>query len=263
MNWLFIILLVALGIFLIFQKKKGKSWKSILGFVLIALGIIFIEPLPDPITMGVYGITHGVSFSSITLENVSNMLWQFEMWAIGVGIILLIIGAMILGWDFKKLWRKLNLERYWIAFFLSILVVILVAWIDVQGMIYLGSFSSMQFLEGHQASFWSFFQSIVFVIFIILPFAYYFLYKKDKSEAISLFISSWVLWMFGFADIMFFVLSGTPIPQTLTWLNTHPVIGTISSVLGYEGVNSASLLFSTLVGFILAYFSAKILKDKF
>jgi hypothetical protein len=238
MNWILIVLLVALGIYLLYQKYNGKSWKVILGAFLVAMGILFIEPSPDPISLGTYAIAHGLKFSSITVQNIASMLWNFEIWTMIVGIVLLLIGAGMLGWNFKKLWKKLNLERYWIAFFLAILVVVLIAWIDIQGMIYWGSFSTTNaYITGQQgAPFWNFFKSIVFVIFAILPFAYYFLYRRDKSEAISLFVGEWIIWIFGFADLMFFVLSKQALPATLTWLNTHPIIGNISSMLGYENI---------------------------
>jgi hypothetical protein len=264
-NILLALILIGIGIYILYQRNKGKTWKKIIGVLLIALGILFIEPSPDPISLGVYSILHGLDFSAITAENVASILWNFEVWTIMIGLILLVIGGIIMGWDFKKLWRKINLERYWIAFFLAILIVVLIAWIDVQGMVYWGSFSTTDaYVTGQQGTaFWSFFKSIVFVIFAILPFAYYFLYRRDKSEAISLFVGEWILWMFGFADLMFFVLSQQLIPSSLVWLNTHPIIGTISNVLGYENVTSVSLLFSVFVGFILAYLTGKILKDKF
>jgi hypothetical protein len=259
------ILLVLIGGYLIYKKNPNKGWRKFLGIFLIAAGIIFIEPTPDPITLSAYAITHGLQFSSITLETFSTIVWQFEIWTLAVGLILLVSGALVLGWNLKRLWNKLNIERYWLAFFFAIVIVITIAWIDVQGMIYWASFSTTDaYLNGQQgAAFWTFFKSIVFVIFAILPIAYYFLYRKDKSEAISLFASEWILWMFGFADLMFFVLSKQLLPTTLVWLNNHPIIGGIAHTLGYENVTSGTLLFSVVVGFVLAYLVAKLLKEKF
>lgn len=242
-----------------------EKWKKILGFALLALAILLIEFTPDPLSLGLYAVTHGIEFSSINANNIGMHLWDFEVWSISVGFLLLLGAMYLLGWNFKKVWKKLNLDKYWLAFVLAIAVVIAVAYLDIQGMLYWASFSTTSaYVNGLQgAAFWGFFKSIVLVLFAILPIAYFFLYRRDVSETIALFLSEIILWMFGFADLMFFVLQKQLVPNILPWLNNHPIIGGISSSLGYSNVNPVSLLFTVMVGFILAYFSAKILKDKF
>lgn len=264
MNLLLILIVMAFAYFM-WQKNKGKGWKYVLGISLVLVGLLFIEFFPDPISLGAYAMFNNIDVSTIDSTNLANHLWGFEIWSITVGIVFLFSGAYLLGWDWKKIWKKINIDRYWIGFILAVLIVVLIAYIDIQGMIYWSSFSSVEaYTQGLQGcDFWLFFKSIVMVIFIILPISYFFLYRRDKSEAISLFLSEWIIWMFGLSDLMYFVLQNKSLPNILPWLSSHPVIGNVSRLLGHEIVTSVSLLLSVSIGFVLAYFTAKTLKERF
>lgn len=262
-----ILLAVVIIYFAVRQYKKydGKPTRYIIGSLAMLLGILFIEPTPDPISFGLYCVSHGLTYSAMNASTISSVIWSYEVWSIAIGLALVAVGMILLKLNFKRLWKKLNFDKYWLAFLLAIMVVIFVAYMDISGMFFWNSFSTTgAYINGLQGiAFWNFFKSIVLLTFLILPIAYFFLYRRDFSEAIALFLSEVILWMFGFADMMFFVLQKQVLPATMSWLNAHPIIGGISSTLGYADVNPMSLLFSVTVGFILAYFSAKLLRDKF
>ena len=236
-----------------------------LGLILLVVALFFLNPLfdfTDILTIQAYSAYSGVD---VTIENLSAVYLDYFIFCMVIGSILLLISLNMLGWNLKRLWKKIDPGKYKIALFVAVLTVLAVAWIDIQGMIYWSSFSSADaYTLGQQGyDFWIFFKSVVMILFLILPLTYFFLYRRDFSEALSLWTSEMILWMFGFADVMYFVLQKQNLPSTMVYLNNHPVIGYISNFMGYSNVNPISLLSCVVLGFILAYSSAWILKNKF
>jgi len=239
--------------------------KKTFGWIFLIVAIFIINPIPgldDIVTLNAYSIYSGADISP---SNLSSIYMDYLIWCFVVGFILLVLAMWLLGWDLKRLMRKLDLGKYKITVLLAIGVVALVAYLDISGMVYWASFSSAEaYTNGLQGPyFWEFFKTIVFSIFLILPIAYYFLVHKDFSESISIFTSSYLAWMFGFADVLYFVFQRLPIPDLLPHLNNHPVIGWISSTLGFETVTNLSLVISVVIGFLLIFVLNKVLKEKF
>ena len=148
-------------------------------------------------------------------------------------------------------------KKFKIAILLGILVVILVAFIDIQGINLIGQ----DYTKGiFDISVWYHHLITALILFSIIPLCYYFFYRKDKSEAVGIYSVSLILFYFGLADIFYFWLRGVKIPKLLPWLNNHPFIGGISEFFGYSVVTGNSLVLSVLSGIIIAFFVVRGLK---
>ena len=235
-----------------------------IGWFFLALGLIFIEPTPDFLTLGIYSLTHGLTFSSLNFSNISSILWDFESWSISIGVVLSLIGMYFLNWDFKKLWAKINLGKYNLAVILAICAVLFVAVFDIWSM-GSGVFGSVvDYTNGnYNPLWWGLFFKFVMAFFVVVPICYYFLVRRDKSEAFGIFGASYIMWMSGLADIFYFIFQKACIPERLPWLDGHMTIGPVSDALGYVGATNVSLVVTVVIGFAVAYLVTKILKDKF
>ena len=264
MNWIILILIAGFAIYQ-YRKYDGKPFSYFLGSMAILAGILFIEPTPDFISFGAYCLWKGIPFSTMNASNISTILWNYEIWSITLGVIFILIGMYLLKWDWKKLWKKLDLGHFKIALIIAVLVVFLISLLDIfsahSGVF--GTFTEYttgQYTEG----WWNLFFKIVLVIFSIPAICYYFLVKNDKSESIAIFLSSLILFFGGLADVGYFVIQKLPIPDNLPWLLGSPFIGFVStSLMGLDTVTNFSLLFSVVLSFVGAYFVSKILKEKF
>jgi hypothetical protein len=170
----------------------------------------------------------------------------------------------LLKWSWRKLWHKINPGKYTISLMIAFVLVLLIAVLDI--------FSANSGIFGNLINYtsgnfgvdwWHLFFKFVLIIFLIPGSCYYFLVHKDKSEAIGIFLFSLILYFGGLADIGYFVFQGLPVPAILPWLAGNPFINFISTTLGYETVTNVSLLFSVFISFILAWATAKVLKEKF
>ena len=152
----------------------------------------------------------------------------------------------------------MKLSKYQIAILLGIAIVGLISYIDTSGTILLGynDYTSGNF----PIQFWFAYRNIAFLLMAIVPLSYYFLFKKDKSETLAIFATSFILFWTGLADILYFVLQGRMIPQELPWLNNHIIIGKIADLLGMETVTSFALILSVALGGGLVYLITKWLK---
>jgi len=216
-------------------KNKTFPW------IIILLGLFLISPIPDPsdaLGFSVFSAYKGIEFS---MDNLSTYFLEYTILTSLIGAVLVLFGMNLLGWDLKRLLKKLDLGKYNIAVGLSIAVVALVALLEVQGIL---PFSAL-------------------LIFSIVPICYYFFYHRDKSESISLWLSSYLMWMFGLAEVLHFVFQKIPMTETFPHLSNHLIIGNISSLLGFSTVTNASLYISILIGFAVIYLINKVLKEKF
>jgi hypothetical protein len=143
------------------------------------------------------------------------------------------------------------------AIIFSILAVALIAVFDILAA-NSGVFGSPEdytngyFVDG----WWSLFLIINLLVISFVPVLYYFLVRKDKSETISLFFTSLVLWFTGLADIFYFIFQFKMIPATLPWLN-HGAYHLVSSTMGLETVTRLSLLITAALGLVFVYFLNK------
>jgi hypothetical protein len=153
----------------------------------------------------------------------------------------------------------MKLNKYQIAIIIGILSVILVAWIDIQGFNLLGD----KYTNGDFSSnVWPHHLLTAIIIFLIPALCYFFFYRRDKSETLAIFLTGLTLFYFSLADIFYFWLQNKSIPETLSWLTNHPIIGKVA-LLTNNLVTPITLYTSVVLGFILVYFITKFLKDKF
>lgn len=260
------ILIILIALFAIYQYKKyeGKPFRYFLGSIAILLGVIFIEPSPDPISFGAYALSHGLSTSVLNASNFSNYIWAYEIWSVPIGIGLVLIGMWLLKWSWKRVWDKISPGKYSLALLIAFVAVMFVALLDILSA-NSGIFGSLiQYTQGDfGADWWPLFFKFVLVIFAIPAICYYALVSKDKSEAIGIFGFSLILYFGGVADLFYFMFQKLPLPSELPWLAGNPVISFISNNLGYSTVTNISLLFSVFISIIVAWLFAKVLKEKF
>lgn len=155
----------------------------------------------------------------------------------------------------------MKITKYQTAILLGIGVVLLVALLDVKSALS-GVFGSLcEYTQGNYTEgWWDLFKGIVIVSFLIIPITYYFLVKKDKSEAIAIFISSYGMWMFGLADLFYFWLQGKIVPAALPWLINHPIMSNIANAMNLTIITPLVLYTSIALGFGVVYLSTKFLE---
>jgi hypothetical protein len=153
-----------------------------------------------------------------------------------------------------------KMTKYQTGILLGIAAVIIVAYLDiVSGRS--GLFASMvEYTNGNFCSCWAgLFRTIALALFMIVPAAYFFLAKRDFSESIAIFISSYVMWMFGLADIFYFWLQKLPVPSVMPWLQGHPIISKFTFV-SQGVVTPITLYLSVIFGLVVVYGITKYLE---
>jgi len=150
-------------------------------------------------------------------------------------------------------------KRFWIIIGMSLAILALIAYIDIGGLILVGNEYT---LGNYNPEYWPHFQNIVYFLILIIPIMYY-LFTKDKSESLSIGISSYVLWRFGVSDVLYFWLQGKPIVDSLPWLFKHAPINIPAKFLGLSTVTPLSLIISIILGGILTWAIVRFLKEKF
>ncbi len=150
------------------------------------------------------------------------------------------------------------MKKFNIAIILGILIVVAIAYIDTLGA---NVFGLETYTAGNfPSSFWILFRNMAIILMTIPALSYYLLYRKDKSEALAIFLIPLILWMFGVADILYFWLQGQAIPPNLPHLNNHLIMGRMATFFPYNQVTSQVLIFSAIAGIILTFLIVKYLK---
>lgn len=151
-------------------------------------------------------------------------------------------------------------NKFNIAILLGLAVLPLIAYLDIGGILLIGyeKYTTGQW----DVAYWLHFRNLGLIIFSIVPIAYWFFYRKDKSEFLAIYLTSVIGWYSGISDIFYFWLQKLQVPEFLPWLDHHIVIGRISNLIGYPQVTNISLYVSAIVGLIAIYFVTKFLKQK-
>lgn len=157
----------------------------------------------------------------------------------------------------------MKLKTHQKIFVFSILVVAAIALLDILAMNSTLFATAQDYVMGNfSILWWPLFLKINLVMITLISLAYYWFARKDKSETISLWISSVSLWLiFGLADLLFFWMQAKPVPETLTWL-TGSYVGRFVSYLGFQQVTNTALYLSIGIGLIFNYFLTKFLVEK-
>ena len=82
----------------------------------------------------------------------------------------------------------------------------------------------------------------------------WFIAKKDKSEALAVFLTPTIMVYFGLEDTLFHVIKRVPMMQCMEWLNNNPILLNIARLIGENCITPLVLALSTLVGLIISYF---------
>ena len=96
----------------------------------------------------------------------------------------------------------------------------------------------------------------------------YYIFKKDKSEAVAVFAAFYIMLMTGLEDLVFYIIRPLfqdfpfGIPESMPHLFTHPTIGVVAKYLGETTVTPKALIISVILGGIATYFVVKFLKNK-
>lgn len=211
--------------------------KKTLGWFFLFIAILFINPIPtgvdDIVPFYVYSMYSGIE---INLDNISTFYLDYIIFSTIIGLGFLLLAMHFLNWSWKGLFKKIGLGKYKIALLVGVAVVGLIAYLNVQG-------------------------NLPYLLMGLVSFCYYLFVRKDKSETLAVFLTPFILFWFGLADILSFVFQKIPIPETLD-LNNH-IIWWISDTLGFYGITNVSLIISVLIGFILVFLTTKVLKEKF
>lgn len=85
----------------------------------------------------------------------------------------------------------------------------------------------------------------------------WFIAKKDKSEALAVFLTPTIMVYFGLEDVLFHIIKQVPLAECMAWLNNNPIIFGITKILGETCVNPTSLIISTIIGLTISYFTLK------
>lgn len=94
----------------------------------------------------------------------------------------------------------------------------------------------------------------LYMLIILVPAWLYYLFTKDKSETIGLFVSWVILLSFGIEDVLFFLFSTQPMTACMAWFNQMPtLVGWFSTnILKEACVSPFGLITCALVGTFLA-----------
>ena len=211
-----------------------KFNKKTIGWALLILASLFFSPFvgPDDIVgLQLYSFYSGID---VGFENLSEIYLDYFIFTTVISIILLFLSMHFLGWTWKRLWKKLDIGKYKIALFMGICIAGLFAFIGTE---------------------------YAYILMGLVAFGYYAFFRKDKSEALAVFITPFILYWTGFTNLVYYVLNRLPIPEVL--ILSNPVIEFTSKNLGFETITNVSLIISVLIGFLIVFLITKALKEKF
>lgn len=149
-------------------------------------------------------------------------------------------------------------------FLFSIFVVIAISILDIMSM-NSGIFGSTQdYTSGNfGVNWWPLFFNFNIVLIIMSSLAYYWFGRKDFSESISLFFGSIILWFGAVTDVLFFWLRRLPVPETLPWLSSAPVIKFVMVEFYLTEVTNTLIYLLAISSLVSVYYLTKLLVKKF
>lgn len=106
-------------------------------------------------------------------------------------------------------------------------------------------------------AFWTMWTIVLIVISIV-----YYMFTKDKSESIGLFLSGKILLLTGIEDIIYFGFSRQTMTSCMQWFNDmHSPIAWFSTNILHETCTSSTALVSfAAIGIIASYYTFKALQ---
>jgi hypothetical protein len=146
------------------------------------------------------------------------------------------------------------------AFIFSVLFLAVVALVDAVSMNRARDMGfdlnmASSFMQVYIYSFWTLF----FVIVLALGAFYFVFVHRDFSEAFAVSFTALSLQNWGVEDVLYYIVSWTPMPYRLDYLDGHWLMGGVANFLGLSGVTSGSLVLSAAIGLIGTYYINKYL----
>lgn len=206
-----------------------------IGWVFFIFFLIMINPIPGPddvIGLQLYSMYSGVP---LDVSSISEIYLDYFIFSMILSLAFLVLAMYFLKWNLKKILKKLDVGKYKISLGIGVGALILITYLDLLNLIY----------------------SLLGILALI----YYFQIRKDKSEALAVFISPLILFWFGLSDLLTFIFQRIPIPE-LVCCTKAPVVW-ISSTLGFSAITPLSLVISIIIGFLSIFLLTKVLKEKF
>ena len=153
---------------------------------------------------------------------------------------------------------KFDKNRYWI---MLLIVIALIAFLGYQDTVganmwgLIGGWTGDAYVTAmpvYMQQFWFFSFMLAAMVALV-----YYLFRKDRSEAVAIFASFTVLVLAGLEDIFFYIFKGIPLDADMFWLYSSPMMGGIAKFMGLSTVTPTSLIVSVILGFIIVYFMFK------
>ena len=149
--------------------------------------------------------------------------------------------------------------------YVSFFILILFAWFDSENIIGIKeidqawqnseSLWAIYFGQIMPAIFWLWIGVLVAIGLI------WYLYSKDKSEAIALFLTPALLIYFGVQDVLYYIISPDVMTECMgCWADVILPVRIVSDFLGEACPTANALILSALIGISLAYYAYKYLK---
>ena len=132
-------------------------------------------------------------------------------------------------------------------FILSIIVIAIFGYLD-----------AMQIIPWQQSGLWETYNSYVapailgmWTVALLCIAITHYIIRRDKSEAVGIFISAKIMMAGGLQDLFFFLLTPNIMPKQMCWFKGPQTI--ISKLLGEACVSPIALTISSILAVFLAY----------
>ena len=144
-------------------------------------------------------------------------------------------------------------KQYWRIWILAIVFVIVLALIDISTM----NFWNLEITQDYAKVFWTF-----TFIAVALSCVTYYIFKRDKSEAVAIGVIFYGLIYSGLEDVLFFIIRDRALPASMEHLLPHTTIGFLSRTFNMETVTPLFLIITLIIGSFITYKVSKYLIRK-
>ena len=141
------------------------------------------------------------------------------------------------------------------VFIISLLLMVVFAWMDFEQVTTIRNIEAQDDVQKWDA-YWANQQPAtvqMWAMVLIGIGVMWYLFTKDKSEALALILSPLILLYSGVQDLVYFLFEGS-MPTTLAWADVIPSVRIISDILGEAVPSKTAFLLSAGLGIVLSYF---------
>lgn len=142
------------------------------------------------------------------------------------------------------------------------MLVVLFAWWDSKQVI------GLKQIDDTSPAVWDIFWKIIspanFILFMGILAALgiiWYLYSKDKSESLALFLVPATLIIFSVQDVVYYIWSSDTLADVGCWADVSLPIRTISNLMGEACPTGNSMIVTAILGLAIAYYAYKYLKE--